>query len=56
MKGIKKHSERTDYYGTDVKNNTGVYVPEEVLELAVKLRQLMKDMGLDISITIGTQD
>lgn len=57
IEGLQANSERTNYYGTSVKNNSTLYVHEEVLRKSVELRQLMLDSGLTKhTITISTED
>ena len=55
MLGIPQKSARSNYYGTDVRNNSDYYIPESILEQAAQLRQLILDAKLEISITINTQ-
>lgn len=52
MKGITKGTTRNNYYGTDVDNASDYFIPEDVLQVAAKLRQLMLDYKLPIKMTV----
>ena len=53
MTGIIKRSTRENYFGTDVKNDSDMNVPEHILLQASILRQMLIDEKLPIRITIA---
>lgn len=51
MSNITKHTIKK-MYGTTVTNNSSLTIPHEVLIKCVELKQLLKDLELDITITL----
>ena len=54
MEGIKPNCIKRGVT-TDVSNSTEHYVPQEILDVADKLYQLIKSTGLDITITVSSK-
>lgn len=54
MEGIKPKCIKRGV-STDVSNNSEHYVPQEILDVADKLHQLIKSTGLDITITVSSK-